>query len=142
MQGGNSPLVGTDETWGCPGPGVPKTTVGTWGRKRQTHFQVPTRDRGRHDGRPRGRERERESAFGFCPEGPQSALHPELSRASVAVSSSTFDAPAKPRTWTHAHWEEARRLQPEGMSWASIAEQVCGDRRYKSTVQGWLRAAA
>ena len=46
------------------------------------------------------------------------------------------------RTWTDAHREEARRLQAEGLSWSAIAEQVCGDRRYKSTVQGWLRPAA
>jgi len=28
-----------------------------------------------------------------------------------------------------------------GLSWARIAEEVCGDKRFKSTVQGWLRAA-
>ena len=42
------------------------------------------------------------------------------------------------RTWTDAHREQARRLQAEGVSWAQIAERVCGDKRYKSTVQGWL----
>ena len=42
------------------------------------------------------------------------------------------------RTWTDAHREEARRLQAEGLSWSAIAERVCGDRRFKSTVQEWL----
>jgi hypothetical protein len=37
--------------------------------------------------------------------------------------------------------EEARRLQAEGVSWAAIAERVCGDRRFKPTVGTWLRAA-
>ncbi len=44
--------------------------------------------------------------------------------------------------WTEAHREEARRLQAEGLSWAQVAERVCGDKRFKSTVQRWLRAAA
>ena len=30
--------------------------------------------------------------------------------------------------------------QAEGVSWAQIAERVCGEARFKSTVQGWLRA--
>lgn len=46
------------------------------------------------------------------------------------------------RTWTDAHREEARRLQAEALSWSAIAERVCGDRRFKSTVQGWLRSGA
>ena len=29
----------------------------------------------------------------------------------------------------------------ERLSWSQIAERVCGDRRYKSTVQVWLRPA-
>jgi hypothetical protein len=41
--------------------------------------------------------------------------------------------------WTDEHREEAHRLQAEGLSWSQIAEQVCGARRYKSTVQTWLR---
>jgi hypothetical protein len=45
------------------------------------------------------------------------------------------------RTWTDAHREEARRLQAQGLSWSQIAERVCGEARYKTTVQGWLRAA-
>jgi hypothetical protein len=43
------------------------------------------------------------------------------------------------RTWTDADRAEARRLQGEGLSWAQIAERVCGDRRYKPTVGTWLR---
>jgi hypothetical protein len=42
------------------------------------------------------------------------------------------------RGWTDAHREEARRLHAEGLSWSQIAERVCGDKRFKSTVQGWL----
>jgi hypothetical protein len=45
------------------------------------------------------------------------------------------------RTWTDADREEARRLQGEGLSWAQIAERVCGDTRYKPTVGTWLRQA-
>lgn len=41
--------------------------------------------------------------------------------------------------WSDEHRQEARRLHAEGgMSWAEIAEKVCGDRRFKSTVQLWL----
>ena len=43
------------------------------------------------------------------------------------------------RTWTDAHREEARRLQAEGLSWAQVAERVCGDKRFKQTVGLWLR---
>jgi hypothetical protein len=45
------------------------------------------------------------------------------------------------RTWTDADRVEARRLQGEGLSQSQIAERVCGDRTYRSTVQLWLRAA-
>jgi hypothetical protein len=45
----------------------------------------------------------------------------------------------KARTWTDAHREEARRLQAEGLSWSQIAERVCGEARFKSTVGVWLR---
>jgi hypothetical protein len=41
--------------------------------------------------------------------------------------------------WTPEQKAEARRLwAEERLSWAQIAERVCGDRRFKSTVQGWL----
>ena len=41
--------------------------------------------------------------------------------------------------WTDEHRAEARRLwAEERLSWTQIAERVCGDKRYKSTVQGWL----
>ena len=38
------------------------------------------------------------------------------------------------RTWTDADRAEARRLQGEGLSQSQIAERVCGDRTYRSTV--------
>jgi hypothetical protein len=47
-----------------------------------------------------------------------------------------------PRKWTEAHREEARQLQLEGVSWSSIAEQVCGNKRYKATVGLWLKRDA
>ena len=59
----------------------------------------------------------------------------------VEAASELVAADGGVRTWTDAHRQEARRLQAEGVSWASIAEQVCGDKRFKSTVQGWLRVA-
>ena len=43
------------------------------------------------------------------------------------------------RAYTDADRAEARRLQAEGVSWAAIAERVCGDKRYKATVGTWLR---
>ncbi len=49
---------------------------------------------------------------------------------------------ATPHKWTEADRREARRLEMEGYSWAAIAEQVCGDRSFKSTVGGWLRTTA
>jgi hypothetical protein len=43
-------------------------------------------------------------------------------------------------TWTDERRAEARRLwAEEQLSWSQIAERVCGDKRYKSTVQVWLR---
>ncbi len=47
------------------------------------------------------------------------------------------------RTWTDEHRAAARRLHAEtSLSWAQIAEEVCGDKRYKSTVGVWLRSVA
>ena len=46
------------------------------------------------------------------------------------------------RAWTDSDRAEARRLQAEGLSWARIAERVCGDKRYKATVGTWLRPVA
>jgi hypothetical protein len=47
---------------------------------------------------------------------------------------------ASPTKWTEAHRAEARRLHAKGgLSWAEIALQVCGDRRYKPTVGLWLK---
>jgi hypothetical protein len=42
--------------------------------------------------------------------------------------------------WTDEHRADARRLYAEGgLSQAQIAERVCGDRRYRTTVAVWLR---
>jgi len=51
-------------------------------------------------------------------------------------------ARSSPRKWTDEHRAEARRLQAEGLSWSQVAERVCGDKRFKSTVQLWLRPRA
>ncbi len=59
----------------------------------------------------------------------------------VEAASEVVAAEGGVRTWTDAHRQEARRLQAEGLSWSQVAERVCGDKRFKSTVQGWLRAA-
>jgi len=56
----------------------------------------------------------------------------------VQTASETCAAQGGHRGWTAEHRREARRLQAEGLSWAQIAERVCGDKRFKSTVQGWL----
>jgi hypothetical protein len=45
-----------------------------------------------------------------------------------------------PREWTDEHRAEAHRLAAEGLSQSKIAELVCGDRRFRSTVQLWLKA--
>ena len=45
------------------------------------------------------------------------------------------------RPWTDDDREQARRLQMERLSQAKIAERVCGDRKFRSTVQMWLRQA-
>jgi hypothetical protein len=46
------------------------------------------------------------------------------------------------REWLEAQREEARRLQAEGLlPQAQLAERVCGDRRFRSTVAWWLRQA-
>jgi hypothetical protein len=44
--------------------------------------------------------------------------------------------------WTLSHREQAVSLHAMGMSRAKIAEAVCGDRRFGSTVAEWLRQAA
>jgi hypothetical protein len=45
-----------------------------------------------------------------------------------------------PRKWSDGHREQARRLQAGGgLSHSQIALEVCGDKRFKSTVQLWLR---
>jgi hypothetical protein len=46
------------------------------------------------------------------------------------------------RTWTDEHREQARQLRAQGMSYAQIAEAVCGDRRCRQTVAAWTRQAA
>lgn len=41
--------------------------------------------------------------------------------------------------WTDEDRALALVLQAEGLSQAAIAERVCGDRKFRSTVQTWLR---
>jgi hypothetical protein len=57
----------------------------------------------------------------------------------VETASEACADPGGHRGWTAEHRQEARRLQAEGLSWSQIAERVCGDKRFKSTVQTWLR---
>jgi hypothetical protein len=43
------------------------------------------------------------------------------------------------QVWSDWHRQEARRLQAEGgLSQSQIALEVCGDRKFRSTVQLWL----
>ena len=78
-------------------------------------------------------------AFGFTgsPTG-----RPPLPEEAATVHRHVGRLETEARVWTDAHREEARRLQAEGLSWSQIAERVCGEARYKSTVQGWLRRPA
>jgi hypothetical protein len=46
------------------------------------------------------------------------------------------------REWTDADRERARALQAEGLSQSQIALEVCGDRKFRSTVQLWLKHPA
>jgi hypothetical protein len=46
------------------------------------------------------------------------------------------------REWTDADRERARALQAEGLSQSQIALEVCGDRKFRSTVQVWLQRDA
>ena len=75
-------------------------------------------------------------AFGFTGEP---SGRPPLPAEAATVHRHVGRVETVARTWTEAHREEARRLQGEGVSWAQIAERVCGDKRYKSTVGVWLR---
>lgn len=75
-------------------------------------------------------------AFGFTGEP---TGRPPLPEEAAAVRRRVGQVERVARNWTDAHREEARRLQAEGLSWAQVAEQVCGDRRFKSTVGVWLR---
>ena len=74
-------------------------------------------------------------AFGFTGEP---TGRPPLPEEAATVHRHVGRVETVARTWTDAHREEARQLQAEGVSWAQIAERVCGDKRFKSTVQGWL----
>ena len=82
-----------------------------------------------------GDELRRPGGFGFTGEPTE---RPPLPEEATAVRRHVGQVERVSRIWTDAHREEARRLQAEGVSWAQIAERVCGDKRFKSTVQGWL----
>jgi hypothetical protein len=87
-----------------------------------------------------GDECRRPHGFGFTGElTGRPPLVEESGAARRRVGSHVED---KARTWTDADRVEARRLWVEGLSWSQIAERVCGDKRYKSTVQVWLRPPA
>jgi hypothetical protein len=78
-------------------------------------------------------------AFGFTGEP---TGRPSLPDEAATVHRHVGRVERGARAWTDAHREEARRLQAEGVSWSAIAERVCGDARYKSTVGTWLRPVA
>jgi hypothetical protein len=86
-----------------------------------------------------GDELRRPGGFGFTGEP---TGRPPLPAEAATVHRHVGQVARAARTWTDAHRQEARRLQAEGLSWAQIAERVCGDKRYKSTVQTWLRRPA
>ena len=69
-------------------------------------------------------------AFGFTGEP---TGRPPLPEEVAGVRRHVGPVEREARTWTDVHREQARRLQAEGLSWAQIAEQVCGDKRYKPT---------
>jgi hypothetical protein len=81
----------------------------------------------------------RRPGFGFTGEP---TGRPPLPEEAATVHRHVGRVENEARTWTEAHRQEARRLQAEGLSWSQIAERVCGEARYKSTVQGWLRSAS
>jgi hypothetical protein len=83
-----------------------------------------------------GDELRRPNGFGFTGEP---TGRPPLPDEAATVRPHVGRVERTARAWTDAHRVEARRLQAEGLSWAQIAERVCGDKRFKSTVQGWLR---
>jgi hypothetical protein len=82
-----------------------------------------------------GDELRRPNGFGFTGEP---TGRPPLPDEAATVHRHVGHVQRTARTWTAAHREEARRLQADGLSWSAIAERVCGDKRFKSTVQGWL----
>jgi hypothetical protein len=86
-----------------------------------------------------GDELRRPGGFGFTGEP---TGRPPLPEEAATVHRHVGQVERSARAWTDAHREEARRLQAEGLSWSAIAERVCGDRRFKATVQGWLRSGA
>ena len=66
-------------------------------------------------------------------EGEPTRPPPTLEDAATALVRTGSHA-LEHRAWTDSDRAEARRLQAEGLSWAQIAERVCGDKRYKPTV--------
>ena len=71
-------------------------------------------------------------------EGEPTRPPPTLEDAATALVRTGSHA-LEHRAWTDSDRAEARRLQAEGLSWAQIAERVCGDKRYKPTVAMWLK---
>jgi hypothetical protein len=82
-----------------------------------------------------GDELRRPDGFGFTGEP---TGRPPLPEEAATVHRHVGRVERVAHAWTDVHREDARRLQAEGLSWSAIAELVCGDRRFKSTVQGWL----
>jgi hypothetical protein len=79
---------------------------------------------------------------GFRFTGEPTGRPPLLAESAVARRAVGHHRDAEVRVWTDADKAEARRLQAEGLSQSKIAEAVCGDRKFRSTVQQWLRPEA
>lgn len=79
-------------------------------------------------------------AFGFTGEP---TGRPPLPDELTAARRSAGVRRDRPTAWTDQHRAEARRLAAEGgLSQSQIAERVCGDRRYRTTVALWLQQDA
>ena len=105
-------------------------------REAAVHRDHLTRPRARARAQLRGaRHRVLDDERAGAVEGEPTRPPPTLEDAATALVRTGSHA-LEHRAWTDAHREEARRLQAEGLSWAQVAEQVCGDRRFKSTVAG------
>jgi hypothetical protein len=89
-----------------------------------------------------GNELRRPSGIGWT--GETAARPPTPEEAGDAVRrGATGPVERAARKWTDEHRAAARRLHAESsLSWSQIAEEVCGDKRYKPTVGTWLRPGA